>query len=194
MKTWLFNPFERLAGWNSMLLGMLVLLSSALVASFANLHFDGVIDLHFGESVKFTTTLTECTIDWLCLSGLLYLSGLLFSKSKIRPIDVFGTQALARFPFLISALFSLLFGEKKMLRYIEYKFLHLGEVVEITALDVVSFGLLMLITLVTLVWMIWLMFKAYSVSCNLKGTKGVVTFIGALILAEIFAKILIRAI
>jgi len=38
--------------------------------------------------------------------------------------------------------------------------------------------------------MIALMYKAYSVSCNLKGTKAVISFIGALIIAEIISKII----
>ena len=34
------------------------------------------------------------------------------------------------------------------------------------------------------------MYKAYSVSCNMKGTRGVLTFIGALITAEVFSLII----
>jgi hypothetical protein len=38
--------------------------------------------------------------------------------------------------------------------------------------------------------MIVLMYNAYSVSCNLKGTKAVVSFIGALLVAEILSKLI----
>ena len=43
------------------------------------------------------------------------------------------------------------------------------------------------------IWMIALMYKAYTVSCNVKGAKVVTTFILSLILAEILSKVLILA-
>ncbi len=42
--------------------------------------------------------------------------------------------------------------------------------------------------LVMLVWMVVLMYRAYSVSCNLKGLMTIVTFIISLIGAEIMVK------
>jgi uncharacterized membrane protein len=53
------------------------------------------------------------------------------------------------------------------------------------------FGLLSLVLLVTLVWMIVLMYKAYSVSCNVKDAKGILSFIGGLVIAEVVSKYVI---
>ena len=42
--------------------------------------------------------------------------------------------------------------------------------------------------LVMLVWMVALMYRAYAVSCNLKGLRTIVTFIISVIGAEIMVK------
>ncbi|MDQ3191921.1 MAG: hypothetical protein M3Q58_10030 [Bacteroidota bacterium] len=55
--------------------------------------------------------------------------------------------------------------------------------------EIILFILFIIISIALLVLMVVLMYKAYSVSCNIKGTKGVVSFIGALLLAEIVSKI-----
>jgi hypothetical protein len=38
------------------------------------------------------------------------------------------------------------------------------------------------------VWTVFYMYKSYSVSCNLRGAKAILSFIGALIVAEILSK------
>ena len=46
----------------------------------------------------------------------------------------------------------------------------------------------MFIAILMIIWMVALMYKAYTVSCNIKGPKAIVTFIVSLIGAEIFSK------
>jgi hypothetical protein len=194
MKTWLLNPFERLAGWSALFYGLVIIFVTALIACCGNIHLDGVVDLHVTEQVSLGSCLLEGLIDWGCMAAFIYLAGLLFSRSSIRVIDVLGTQALARFPFLVSTLVSWLCFNSNILHYMEYTFLHRGEPVSITAMDVFLFGCVMLVTLVMTIWTIYLMYKAYSVSCNVKGAKGIGSFTAALIFAEIGSKWLISLI
>ena len=46
LKTWLFNPFALVAGWNALLAGVLAILLAGYVGSLTNTHFDGVLDTH----------------------------------------------------------------------------------------------------------------------------------------------------
>ncbi|MND07029.1 hypothetical protein D3C83_287800 [compost metagenome] len=48
-----------------------------------------------------------------------------------------------------------------------------------------------LIAIVCAVWAIILMYRAFSVSCNLRGPRAVIPFIVAMLLAEIATKSLI---
>ena len=56
-----------------------------------------------------------------------------------------------------------------------------------------AFSVVVGVILVALIWMIYLMYRAFSVSCNLKGGKAVVLFIAALIAAEVISKIAVIA-
>jgi hypothetical protein len=51
--------------------------------------------------------------------------------------------------------------------------------------------LIVVICVVVLVWLVAWMYNAYVVSGNLKGGKGIVSFIVALIIAETVSKILL---
>lgn len=191
MKKLLFNPFEKYAGPLSVIIASVILLLSALLAKLGKVHFDGVIDMHLGAETTFMYSLLEGLIDWLCMVLFIYLAALIFSPSSIRLVDVLGTQGMARFPFFITGIFSWLISTDKMEKFIQYKVLHQGEAVEISVLDGVAFALVSLITLACLIWMIYLMFKAYAVSCNMKGGKAVASFIVSLLFAEILSKALL---
>ncbi len=194
MKKWLFNPFETIAGWQSLLIGLPVIILTSVIASVSGTRLDGVIDLHVSNAGSFIVSLTEGLIDWFSLSLFAYISGLLLSRSSIRIIDVFGTQSMARLPFLFACLFSFFFFDNNIIHYFEYRFLKMGTPIEVTATDVILFALGTLTTLLTVIWSIVLMYRAYSVSCNVKGTRGVLSFIGCVIFSEILSKVLISLI
>jgi len=63
----------------------------------------------------------------------------------------------------------------------------------INSTDAVIFLVAAIIDVLMIIWMIALMYKAYAVSCNLKGAKAIITFVIGLILAEIVSKVLILA-
>jgi hypothetical protein len=197
MKTLLFNPFERFAGLQSVIIGLCILALTSFIASLGSVHFDGAIDLHIDSRLSaygkttFVSSLAETIIDLFSVVLFMYITGLFLSKSSIRVVDVIGTQAMARFPFLIACISALIFPTAKMDQFIEYKFLHQGQPVDLSITDYLAFGISSLIMLTMIVWMLVLMYRSYSVSCNVKGTKAVVSFIIALILAEIVSKVLV---
>jgi hypothetical protein len=167
------------------------MLLTGLSAFAGNIHLDGIIDLHFGEQASLTTSISEGLIDWTFMTVFIYTAGLLFSRSSIRLIDVAGTQALARWPYLLAVLISATPSATKTAHYLEFKFLKKGEPVEITGPDTFLFALSLLVSLAAALLAILLMYRAYCVACNMKGSKAVASFIVALLLAEIGAKIVL---
>ena len=156
LRSWLFNPFKYIAGFGALLLGMCVIVASAFLGWLGTTHFDGVLDLHIGFEAPAWVFFVEGILNWICLAMPLYFFGLIIAKSAPRFIDVFCTQALARWPYLVAALVMLPEANRRF------------------SAD--------------LVWMVVLMYRAYSVSCNLKGLVTIVTFIISLIGAEIMVK------
>lgn len=181
IRTWLFNPFIYIAGFKSLLIGIAMMAISAWVGFLNNSHFDGVLDMHRAMAAQFHIFLLEVVIDWVSISLVLFVLGVILSKSKIRLVDVFGTQALARWP-MIPAVILMVFIP-------DVKDMDLSDIQSMNGLIVPAMVMLLFI-----IWFIALMFNAYKISCNLEGAKLKASFIGGLILAEILSKILIAQI
>ncbi len=120
LSKWLFRPFEFISEQKALWIGIVSILLAGTLNIFTLSHFDGVIDFHTGyENYPIHIYLLEGFIDWIVFSLILYLSGLIFSSSSIRFIDVFGMQAFARWPFLLAALFTLLLPHQQVDEYIK---------------------------------------------------------------------------
>jgi len=185
MKKWLFNPFLYLAGARALILGLASMCITAIICSFSNTHFDGIVDVH-PVITPLAPYFVETLIDWVVIAAMLYLGGIAFSRSSIRLIDVAGTLALARWPLIIAAVAG--FGIDAA-AVAEFKN---RPVAEATKLITPQFLVCSLVQLAGLIWYVALMYKAFSISCNLKGGKAAGIFIAALVLAEITVKLILK--
>ncbi len=177
---WLFNPFHYVAGGQALAIGMGVIVLTGLAGAAGKFHFDGVLDFHGPFAAPLWLFVGEGFVDWVSMGAMLLIVGWIVSRSKIRPIDVFGTQALARTPMLIVALLALTPGFQPSV------LLHPAGA---SSVDLVTTAVVVIVMLVMLVWMVALMYRAYAVSCNVQGVKGAFSFIAALIAAEIVSKL-----
>jgi len=189
MKTWLFNPFKFIAGTRALLLGLGVMLITAIVCMLTKWHLDGVIDIHQGkEGSPSYLYFIEPAIDWLCLALPLYIFARSFSVSSVRFIDIAGTSALARYPMLFAVLVSMLMPH------------HSGDTQNFLNSLLSDPNLIMRLVLLSLliipltVWTVALMYNAYSLSANLKGPKAAWSFIGSFLIAEILSKVILSQI
>ena len=205
---WLFNPFERIAGGQALGIGLGIMVGSALVAAAGGVRFDGVLDCHLGAPGPLWVFLADGLIAWGSLAVILYPLGRLLAPGKVRAIDVFGTLALARAPYALVLVPALLPGTR---RYSEALIQQVQELASdiasrsggvlvlgrlllppgTTVADLLSFALMIVTSLVVLVWMVVLLYRAYAVSCNLSGARGILSFIGGLLAAEVLSKVLI---
>ena len=187
--TLLFNPFHLWAGAKALIAGLIAMIASGVIAYYSGTRFDGLLDFHFtGGAGTSYSIIYESLIWWAFFSIFLYLCGIILSKSKVRLVDVFGTQALARVPFLLVAILSALPGVA------EYAIGLFTSMQNSTAGpqtgNAALFWPVMVISLLATIWAIALMWRAYKVSCNLKGTKAVVSFIAAVLVVEALSKVI----
>lgn len=191
----LWNPFRFIAGFPALALGVTILLIAGGIASLSNTHFDGVLDTHIGFKAPLWFFLSEGIANWLSLAICLWIGGLILKGwSSFRAIDLFGTQALARWPFLLTALVCLLPGvttyQEKLIAMTKS-----GEMVLLPPsgppAEVLSFWGATGIMLIVTVWFVALAWKSFRLSCDVRGWKAVVTFILCLIAAEILSKVVI---
>jgi len=199
MKIWLLRPFDRVAGATALLAGVAALVMTALLAWRVGLVTDGVMDLHFSVSPGFWQLLAQGLINWISMALALLMVGRWLSSTRFRLIDLFGTQALARFPMLLGVVWLSIPAVGDQVRARTASLLEAmptdpDQVMASTAylFDALWLTMLSLPALVALVWMIWLMYHGYALVCNLKGQRAVFSFVGALIAAEIVSKLLIH--
>jgi hypothetical protein len=186
--TILFNPFIYIAGWPALFIGLAAILVAGFLGSFSNTHFDGVLDIHSGASAPLWVFLSAGIINWLCMSISLFIFGKAVSKTPFRLIDLFGTQAMARYPLFFAVLTTLPAGYLRFTHYLVQ-----GASGSVNVVDALFFASAVAMMLLSIVWMIILMYKGYSVSCNIKGGKAAGTFIGGIIMAEILSKVVVLA-
>ena len=187
---WLFNPFIRIAGTRSLVIGLAGIVVAGLLAAGAGIHFDGLLDVHAGDEVALWVPVAEGLVNWAVFTLLLLLVALLFSKSAVRLVDIAGTQAMARMPLLpVAAICNL--------PLIQDAFDGLASALLGGELEGAAFSGLVaaiLVTLTGVVWMVTLMWKAFSISCNMTGGRAIALFVLAVLLGEAATLYLTRSV
>ena len=192
LKQWLFNPFRFVAGTEALFLGLIVILVAAIIGWFGKTHFDGVLDVHTGRPAPLWLFIAEGVIDWLSMVLFLFFSGLLISRSSWRFIDILGNTGLVAMADITDGIVMLPEANRRFGNYLMSKVSQSRHGAgDKSYADAFIFGIAVIISLLMIIWMVALMYKSYTVSCNVKGPKAIVTFIISLILAEALSKVLI---
>jgi hypothetical protein len=186
----LINPFVYIAGTRSLLWGIKIILITSVFGYFLNIHFPDVISVKIGPDFPFLYHIIQSFSNWIILSVILYLISIFFSKSKIRIIDVLGTQALARFPYLIAPFTGIPKSPQVFSQYILYEYLGTGDPIAITTQDIIVTIIIILFTIFLTIWMIALMYNAFKVSTNMKGSKSVIIFIVGLVVSIVITTLI----
>ena len=182
---WLFNPFVRIGGEHALAIGLSGIVASGLVAAAGGIHFDGLLDFHPGFEVAFWIPVVEGLVNWSVIALLLALISRLVAPRTVRLVDIAGTQALARVPLLLAALACVPAPIRETNRELVAALAE-GRLATPTAASLIAGTFASACGL----WMIWLMWKAFAVSCNQKGFRGVAIFVAAVIVGEVATKFL----
>jgi hypothetical protein len=163
----LYNPFIYIAGVRSLLLGGCALLLLSFVCYLSGTHYLGLVMPVFAKDATFPYYLSENLLHWLVLSILMFISGKIFSKSRIRLVDVLGTQALALLPFIILPILRLLPPFESFYIFSVYTII------------------LFTLHVAAVIWSVALMFNAYKVTCNVRSDSRIISFIVTIFIAQI---------
>ncbi|WP_321493621.1 DUF3887 domain-containing protein [uncultured Desulfobacter sp.] len=186
---WLLNPFYYVAGGKALTLGVVIMVATGSLAFLGRVRFDGILDFHLGPPApSLGINISEIMVSWLFMSFFLLILGKIFSKSRVRSIDVFGTQALARSPLFLVSLIALLPGAGRFARN------NLADpaVWRVFSFDMAAFIFLTLFGIMMIIWMVLLMYRSFSVSCNVSGKSAKLLFVASLIIGELLSVIVIR--
>ncbi len=186
----IYNPFNRVAGVEALGIGLVVMLIISIIAHYTLVTFPSILSAHVGSKVQLPIlrNISQVFGHWFIFSTILYLIAYFAGKTQIRAIDVFGTQALARIPFLIFASlgyvdFNLTIDS--ITKSIAKNGTQVSGLPHIPLSGIVFLAAFVLVTLCILVWVIALMYNAFRVSTNIKGEKSVILFIFAILISMV---------
>lgn len=189
----LLNPFEKIAGQQALRYGIVIMLVSALLSILFNARFDGILDLHFTNvSPGWKVAFLDQAVNIISLFIAFFIVARLFGAKHTRWIDIIGTFALARAPYMLLPLLNFNnelggYGERllELISSTPYE--------ELNSADFFEWWMIpyFLILFLGLVWMVILYFYAFKVSTNLKGNKLIFAFIIGIFTAELISKLLI---
>jgi hypothetical protein len=195
--SFLVNPFQKIAGFTALLLGLVVILSMSYLGLITKIYFTSAVTLatttDFAHA-KFTQTfllfLCQNLVIWLTVSTLFMVAAKVLKAKKTRMIDFFGTCFLSRFPYLffliiISVIILIhptsLHSANADLVGQDYYPVHMSLLNWVTNMVYVAF----------LFWQIATYFYAFKESSGLASKKLVISFIIALVLGDVITTFLV---
>lgn len=168
----LFNPFRKIAGAKALALGAIFIVTSALLLYSGGMIQDSYIHIGYTDKPLWYVFVMQ-VIWWLLPALLLYLCGLLLSKSKIRLIDMLGTTAFAQLIILLMVAPTLLPAVQEatagIVAALQSGSTEFGGTAALFTYGLWSMAMLAL-------YFVW-NYNALAVSCNVKGWKAVTLFI-----------------
>ncbi|MCY1662947.1 hypothetical protein [Chryseobacterium sp. SL1] len=185
----IFNPFGIYSEKQLFVTGILLTLTGALLGSFLDVTYDGVLDIHQSET-DFLTSLKENGINVACIFVTLLIAGKIINR-KTRAIDIFNTATISRFPMYIGAVIT----SSPILTRIGDQILNQRNDIQHLQLKPLDLALLLVISFVLLmitVYYITLLVNGFKTSVNAKKWQHFAGFAVALLIAEIISKILIN--
>lgn len=180
----LLNPFRYLAGGRALAWGLVVLILTSIFSWQTGVVARGNMSIGYADGyVSLLAATLRMLVLWLVFATLLYAAGMLLSRSKIRAVDIYGTNLFASIPLTVGMLLTAL----PTMRRLEAQLMeHLADPAALAAALWTPTRLIILgALLVVMVWYFWWSYSAFAVSANLKSVRAVVAYIVCFVAAQI---------
>ena len=179
------NPFRYLPLRQAICWGIVAMILTAVFCWQVGLRMTSITQVNYAGGALWKATVGQLVV-WLLFSVILYVVGVMLSRSKIRFWDVASFNLFARIPFDLTLLiFAIptvrsvmgLAMDENIARMMEHMNL-------LTIVGVVS--------LLFSVWYFYWSYKAFAESTNVKNGKGVVAFILSFVVAYLVSGYLLK--
>ena len=182
----LFNPFRFLSLRQALCWGIVALILTSVFCWQAEITLASLTQLTFdGDGSLFESVFRQVAM-WLFFSALLFVSGLIFSHSKVRFIDVASFTMFARIPYDVMLLLFLVPEIRTAMEVVsDRNFAELNaNIPGLIAYSVVS--------VFFLAWFFVWCYKAFAESTNLKNGRGVWIFALCFIVAFFSSQVVMK--
>lgn len=185
-----FKPFEKIAGYKALFWGLLGIAISTTLMYYSGYHYHGLLSIGPAPNNALWVHAVESLAIWVIPSIMFWIGGVCLSKSRVRPVDVFGTVAFAQLPLLLMHGFEFLPPFQRLL--LATSNMSLKEVIQLfsSSTNLIFFLVCALFIICILIWMLIWLFNALKVSCNLKGTRLGICYAVAILISDVVYGIL----
>jgi hypothetical protein len=171
-----WNPFERWSATVASIVGLLASLVGFAISTLLGFRYDGAFDLHASKApVSTTTALVDQLVAFPVTALVFWGVGYIVTR-KVRLIDVIGTVGLARTPLVLLSLPLALLAPRLS---------------PPGATPSVLVYALILVAVIGTALQVSLLVFGYRTATGLRGPRLTLSFVGALIVAEIVTKLLL---
>ncbi len=191
LTSWLFTPFKFIAGSKALFIGIVILIALSILGYLGNVHFGGIISTSIADSSSQSPYILHAIYQlsaWGSMTLVFYITARIVSKTAVRLIDIAGTMAVSQAPFILVALLGL-FPEVH-LNIGDPNTANINEIMQVVKDNIAMIFMISIISILVMIWSIGLKYNAYSVSANIKGVIGGVSFTIGIIICEILSRII----
>lgn len=165
----ILNPFHFLPLRQAWCWGIAAMILAAVFSWQTGLRATSLTQTNYLGDALWMSTLRQ-VILWLLFSVVLYVCAVIFSKSKVRFVDVAAFNMFARIPFYLT----LLIFAFPSLRHIFGSIMDGNLEVALQHSNLLS--IVGIVSLVGFIWYLYWNYKAFAEATNLKNGKGVAIF------------------
>jgi hypothetical protein len=184
--SWLTNPYQKVAGFKALGIGGLIIVVISYFGSIAQVYFSGLLGILNASIIKnqkigtdFVFLLYQNIMIWLVMSLLYCLAIRIYQKKNVRMIDVLGTVALSRYPYLLLTAFV------ATIRTLNPSFMNIslesGLALDLSLLSICFSSVVIL----CVIWHIATYFYALKESSGLNGRQLWISFIVSMLVGEV---------
>ncbi len=172
------NPFRYLPLRQAICWGIVALILTSVFCWQIGLRVTSLTQVNYAGGALWKATLQQVVV-WLFFSVVLYVAGVMVSRSKVRFWDVAAFNLFARIPFDLSLLMFAIPAVRSITGWVMDG--NMERVMEyVNMLSIVG-----VVALLFVAWYFYWTYKAFSEATNLKEGRGIATFIVCYIVAYI---------
>ncbi len=189
--SWLFTPFKFIAGSKALFIGIGVLIALSILGYLGNVHFGGIIGPSIAESSSQSPYILHAIYQlsaWGSMTLVFYITARIVSKTSVRLIDIAGTMAVSQAPFILVALLGL-FPEVH-LNLGDPHTANIDGIMQVVKDNIAMIIMVSIVSIIIMIWSMILKYNAYSVSANVKGVIGGISFTIGIIICEILSRLI----
>ena len=179
------NPFRYLPLRQAICWGIVAMILTAVFCWQVGLRMTSITQVNYAGGALWKATVGQLVV-WLLFSVILYVVGVMLSRSKIRFWDVASFNLFARIPFDLTLLiFAIPTVRSVMGLAMDGNIARMME--HINLLTIVG-----VVSLLFSMWYFYWSYKAFAESTNVKNGKGVVAFILSFVVAYLVSGYLLK--